>query len=98
MTPREVIPAEISEEVETEVSIALNQMVDKMRIKPVSKRQWKARLKLGRWIPRMVIERWSMTAPEGYKLVWHIEEDFVKIMPKDFDGYREYHPFKRAWE
>ena len=27
MTPREVIPAEISEEVETEVSIALNKMV-----------------------------------------------------------------------
>lgn len=98
MTPREVIPAHISEEVEAEVSIALNKMVDKMRLKPISKRQWKARLMLGRWIPRMVIERWSMTAPEGYKLVWHIEEDFVKIMPKSFDGYREYQPVKRAWE
>jgi demethoxyubiquinone hydroxylase (CLK1/Coq7/Cat5 family) len=31
MTPREVIPAQISEEVETEVSTALNKMVDDVR-------------------------------------------------------------------
>ena len=98
MTPREVIPAHIPEEVEDEVSIALNRMVDKMRIKPVSKRQWKARLKLGRWIPRMVVERWSLTAPEGMKLVWHPEEDFLKIQPKIFMAYRDYHPIKKAWE
>jgi hypothetical protein len=31
MTPREVIPAQISEEVETEVSTALHKMVDDVR-------------------------------------------------------------------
>jgi hypothetical protein len=70
-----------------------------MRIKPISKRRWKARLLLGRWIPRLVIERWSLTAPEGYKLVWHHTEDFLRLTP-DLQGYREYHPedTKRAWE
>ena len=71
-----------------------------MRIKPVSKRRWKARLRLGRWIPRLVIERWSLTAPEGDKLVWHPTEDFVKVAFPLFSSYREYHPddTKRAWE
>ena len=49
-----------------------------MRLKQSSKRRWKARLKQGRWIPRMVIEAHSLTAPEGDKLVWHPEEDFIK--------------------
>ena len=70
-----------------------------MRIKPISKRRWKARLRLGRWIPRLVIERWSLTAPEGYKLIWHHTEDFLMQVPEDLQLYRPYHPdnTKRAW-
>ena len=69
-----------------------------MRLKPISKRRWKARLCHGYWIPRMVIERWSLTAPEGYKLVWHPSEDFIKITHPLFRSYRPYQPVKRAWE
>ena len=69
-----------------------------MRIKPISKRRWKARLMKGRWIPRQVIERWSLTAPEGMKLVWHDTEGFLAITPNIVQGYREYHPIKKAWE
>jgi len=69
-----------------------------MRLKQVSKRRWQARLMQGRWIPRMVIEAHFMTAPEGMKLVWHPEEDFIKIQPNIFMAYREYHPLKKAWE
>lgn len=70
------------------------------RIKPVSKRRWKARLRLGRWIPRLVIERWSMTAPEGCKFIWHHTEDFLMLVPEDLQEYRPYHPddTKRSWE
>ena len=71
-----------------------------MRLKPVSKRHWKARLMMGRWIPRLVIERWSLTAPEGYKLVWHPTEDFVKKVPVWMKHFTpDYHPdtVKRAW-
>ena len=70
-----------------------------MRLKQVSKRRWKARLKQGRWIPRMVIEAHSLTAPEGDKLVWHPEEDFIKVAFPLFSSYRPYHPddTKRAW-
>jgi len=70
-----------------------------MRLKPVSKRHWKARLMMGRWIPRLVIERWSLTAPEGYKLIWHHTEDFLKIIPAYVADAPEYHPdtVKRAW-
>ena len=50
-----------------------------MKLKQVSKRHWKARMMRGLWIPRMVIEAYSMTAPEGYKLVWHPDEDFLKL-------------------
>jgi len=69
-----------------------------MRIKPISKRRWKARLRLGRWIPRLVIERWSLTAPEGDKLVWHPSEDFIKVAFPLGSSYRPYQPVKRAWE
>lgn len=70
-----------------------------MRLKPVSKRHWKARLRMGRWIPRMVIERWSMTAPEGYRLVWHHTEDFIRIWPAGAEYETpDYHPIKKAWE
>ena len=70
-----------------------------MRLKQVSKRRWTARLMKGLWIPRQVIEGHSLTAPEGYKLVWHPEEDFIKIQPNIFKAYRPYHPddTKRAW-
>lgn len=70
-----------------------------MRLKQVSKRRWQARLAQGRWIPRMVIERWSMTPPEGYKLIWHHTEDFLMQVPEDLQLYRPYHPdtTKRAW-
>ena len=69
-----------------------------MRIKPISKRRWKARLRLGRWIPRLVIERWSLTAPEGDKLVWHPTEDFIKVAFPLFSSYRPYQPVRKAWE
>jgi len=71
-----------------------------MRLKQISKRRWKARMRKGLWIPRQVIERWSLTAPEGMKLVWHDTEDFLAITPHIVQGYREYHPddTKRAWE
>ena len=69
-----------------------------MRIKAASKRRWKARLRLRMWIPRIVIERWSLTAPEGYKLVWHPSEDFIKVAHPSFRAYRPYQPIKRAWE
>ena len=71
-----------------------------MRLKQVSKRRWQARLAQGLWIPRMVIEAHSLTAPEGYKLVWHPEEDFVKKVPVWMKHYTpDYHPDdqKRAW-
>lgn len=71
-----------------------------MRLKQVSKRRWQARLAQGRWIPRMVIERWSMTPPEGMKLVWHHTEDFIRQVSEDDEfNYRNYYPdtVKRAW-
>ena len=71
-----------------------------MRIKPISKRRWKARLMQGLWIPRLAIEGHSLTAPEGYKLVWHWKEDFISIAPSSWKRHRDYHPdtVKRAWE
>ena len=72
-----------------------------MRLKQVSKRRWKARLRQGRWVPRMVVEIHSLTAPEGMKLVWHPEEDFLKMVPVWMKHYTpDYHPDdqKRAWE
>lgn len=69
-----------------------------MRIKPISKRRWKARLRLGRWIPRLVIERWSLTAPKGDRLVWHPSEDFIKVAHPFSIAYPPYQPVKRAWE
>ena len=70
-----------------------------MRLKQVSKRRWQARLAQGLWIPRMVIEAHSLTAPEGYKLIWHHTEDFLMQVPEDLQLYRPYHPddTKRAW-
>jgi len=69
--------------------------------KQPSKRRWKARLRMGRWIPRMAIEGHSLTAPEGDKLVWHPTEDFVKKVPVWMKHFTpDYHPddTKRAWE
>ena len=70
------------------------------RLKQVSKRRWKARLMRGLWIPRLVIEGHSLTAPEGCKLVWHWEEDFIKVAHPFSIAYHPYHPdtVKRAWE
>lgn len=71
-----------------------------MRLKQVSKRRWQARLTQGRWIPRMVIERWSMTPPEGYKFIWHHTEDFLMQVPEDTEFYARpyfYDTTKRAW-
>lgn len=71
-----------------------------MRLKPISKRRWKARLMLGLWIPRLAIEAHSLTAPEGGRLVWHPTEDFIKFAHPFSIAYRPYHPDdqKRAWE
>ncbi|KPK59046.1 MAG: hypothetical protein AMJ59_12800 [Gammaproteobacteria bacterium SG8_31] len=71
-----------------------------MRLKQISKRRWKTRLMKGLWIPCMVIEDYSLTAPEGMKLVWHHTEDFLMLVPGDLQEYRPYHPddTKRAWE
>jgi hypothetical protein len=72
-----------------------------MRLKPISKRRWKARLMQGLWIPRMVVDRLSLTAPEGYKLIWHHTEDFLMLVPLDTEMYsrpRDYEDVKRAWE
>ena len=73
-----------------------------MPLKPISKRRWKARLKRGLWIPRLVIEAHSLTAPEGCMLVWHETEDFLGILSeKHYRGVlRPYSPDdqKRAWE
>ncbi len=75
-----------------------------MPLKPISKRRWKARLMQGLWIPRMVIEAHSLTAPEGCKLVWHPTEDFIKVAHPFSIAYRPYRPGdrfdgqKRAWE
>jgi hypothetical protein len=52
-----------------------------MRLKQVSKRQWKARMMLGRWIPAMVLEKFDLQAPEGFTFIWHPVEDFLKIVP-----------------
>ena len=71
-----------------------------MPLKRISKRRWKARLKRGMWIPRMVVERLSLTAPEGDRLVWHPTEDFIKVAFPLSSSYRPYVPdtVKRAWE
>jgi hypothetical protein len=72
-----------------------------MRLKQVSKRRWKARMMKGLWIPCMVIEDYSLTAPEGYKLVWHPTENFVKKVPVWMKHFTpDYLPDtqKRAWE
>jgi hypothetical protein len=72
-----------------------------MPLKPISKRRWKARLMRGLWIPRMIIEGHSLTAPEGYKLIWHHTEDFLMMVPLDTEMYsrpRDYEDVKRAWE
>ena len=70
-----------------------------MRLKQVSKRRWKARMMRGLWIPIMVVEGYSMTAPNGYKLVCHPVEEFVKIWPLEMWHYTvDYQPIKRAWE
>jgi hypothetical protein len=72
-----------------------------MRPKNVSKRRWKARMMQGLWIPRMVVDRLSLTAPEGYTMVRHPEEDFLMVMPSDAKIYGS--PYfvddvKRAWQ
>jgi len=71
-----------------------------MRRKQPSKRRWKARLKLAKWVPVQAIEGYSLTAPRGCKLVWHREEEFVGIAPIWWVVHRPYHPddTKRAWE
>lgn len=71
-----------------------------MRLKQISKRRWKARMEQGLWIPVMVIEMHSLTAPEGYKLIWHPVENFVKKVPDWMNHFTpDYHPdtTKRAW-
>ena len=77
MTPREVIPAEISEEVEAEVSAALTQMVaDERRYagspwRPIATAPKDGTAILGWWFNEcmivdwcVVVERWGST-PDG---------------------------------
>lgn len=70
-----------------------------MRHKQISKRRWKTRLKRGLWIPRVVVEIYSLTAPEGLALVWHPEEDFIGLSATPGRGpFAPYIRQKRAWE
>ena len=52
-----------------------------MRKKNISKRRWKARLLLGRWIPGMVIHHYGFDIAFGAVIVNHPEMDFYKIAP-----------------
>jgi hypothetical protein len=52
-----------------------------MRKKNISKRRWKARLRLGRWIPGMVIHHYGFDVSFGAVIVNHPEMDFYKIAP-----------------
>jgi len=53
-----------------------------MRKKNISKRRWKARLLLGKWIPGMVIYHYGFDQMYGNALVNHPEMDFYKIAPE----------------
>jgi hypothetical protein len=54
-----------------------------MRRKHISIRRWKARLKLGIWIPGMVMFAYDLKAPDGYTLVPHPNPnlDFYRAVP-----------------
>jgi hypothetical protein len=56
-----------------------------MRRKHISIRRWKARLRLGMWVPGMVIFAYDIQAPDGHTLVQHPELDFYKAVPVDGD-------------
>lgn len=52
-----------------------------MRKKNISKRRWKARLLMGKWIPGMVMHHYRFDAPDGYLAIVHAELDFYRIIP-----------------
>jgi len=52
-----------------------------MRKKNISKRRWKARMMLGKWIPGMVIHAYGFDALYSEWLVQHPEMDFYRIAP-----------------
>ena len=52
-----------------------------MRKKNISKRRWKARLMMGKWIPGMVIHHYQFDVPDGYVAVSWPDMDFIRIMP-----------------
>ena len=52
-----------------------------MRKKNISKRRWKARLLIGKWIPGMVIYHYGFDRIYSEALVHHPEMDFYRIAP-----------------
>jgi hypothetical protein len=53
-----------------------------MRKKNISKRRWKARLLMGKWIPAMVIYHYGFDKLYKDSLVYHPEMRFYRITPK----------------
>lgn len=53
-----------------------------MRKKNISKRRWKARLLMGKWIPGMVIYHYDFGRIYNDALVQHPEMDFYRIAPE----------------
>jgi len=51
-----------------------------MRKKNISKRRWKARLMMGKWIPGMVMNHYKFDVPDGYFFIVHTELDFYRII------------------
>lgn len=52
-----------------------------MRKKNISKRRWRARLLMGKWIPGMIIYHYGFDALYAGWLVQHPEMDFYRIAP-----------------
>lgn len=53
----------------------------------------------GLWIPRLVVEGYGFAPPDGFDLVWHPTEDFLRItMAADLLNLDKYERQKRAWE
>jgi hypothetical protein len=52
-----------------------------MRKKNISKRRWKARLLIGKWIPGMVVYHYGFDRIYSEALVQHPEMDFYRIAP-----------------
>ena len=50
--------------------------------KNVSKRRWRSRLLMGKWIPGMIIHYYGFDALYADALVNHPEMDFYRIAPE----------------